>query len=472
MWFTVALIACLALAAGGLVGWHLATGRARLRAEARLREVDGTARAAQATADELRRSLAAAQDEARTRQGEAAQAQQQRVAAETQVAELRRSLEGQKQLLDKAEEKLSDTFRALAAEALAANNEGFLTLAREKLGAAREEGDAHLEARQKAIEALLRPVRESLDKVDGKIQALEVERGKTHAGLSELVKSLAASHDRLSTETGNLVRALRAPAVRGRWGEIQLQRVVELAGMREHCDFSQQQTLASDAGRLRPDLIVHLPNGHEVVVDAKVPLEAYLAAVDAAADEGQRQAQLRRHGEQVRAHVLKLSSKAYWSELASAPDFVVLFLPSEGIYHAALEVFPALIEEGVGHKVIIATPTTLIALLQAVHYGWRQERLAQNAQAISEQGRLVHERLAILFEHLGKVGTALGRATDSYNAALASFEGRLRPAVRRLEELGAAGKRAVPDAEPVDVRPRGLVPELPRLELAGPGDET
>jgi DNA recombination protein RmuC len=203
-------------------------------------------------------------------------------------------------------------------------------------------------------------------------------------------------------------------------------------------------------------LIVSLPNGHHVVVDAKVPLEAYLAAVDAAADESLRREHLLRHADQVRAHVLKLSAKSYWNELSNAPEFVVMFLPSEGIYHAALQESPDLIEQGVANKVLLATPTTLIALLQAVHYGWRQEKLAENAQRISDQGRVLHERLATLFDHFGKLGAALGRATDSYNAAVGSFERMVKPAVRKLEELGAAGKKPVDEIDPVGVRPREL----------------
>jgi DNA recombination protein RmuC len=458
---TLIVVAMAALAAGALVGWLLAAAREKARgetglraAEARLREIECGARAAQATVDELRAALSRGEVRERELARELAEAQKHRTVAETQVAELRRSLDEQKAILDSAEEKLGDTFRALAAEALAANNEGFLTLASEKFGAARRETDASLDSRHKAIEALLKPVRDSLEKVDGNIREIEKERGQAYGRLNALVTGLATSQDKLTQETGNLVRALRAPAVRGRWGEIQLQRVVELAGMVEHCDFVQQETL--DDGRLRPDLIVNLPNGHQVVVDAKVPLEAYLAAVDAAADEPLRCEHLRRHADQVRAHVLKLSAKSYWSELPSAPEFVVMFLPSEGIYHAALQESPDLIEQGVGNKVLIATPTTLIALLQAVHYGWRQEKLAENAQRISEQGRVLHERLTTLFDHFGKLGAALGRATDSYNAAVGSFERKVKPAVRKLEELGAAGKKPVDDIDPVAVRPREL----------------
>jgi DNA recombination protein RmuC len=413
------MVALVAAAAGGLVGWLWSAARERARAETELRY-----------------------------------AEQARVVAETEAVGLRRGLAEQKALLAHAEQKLGDTFRALAAEALAANNAGFLTLAAEKLGAARRESDLTLELRQKAIEGLLRPVEESLAKVDGKIQEMEKERGHAYGRLTALVGSLSATHEKLALETGNLVRALRAPEVRGRWGEIQLARVVELAGMVEHCDFVQQATLDGQDGRLRPDLIVNLPNGHHVVVDAKVPLEAYLRAVDAGADEAERHAQLARHAEQVRAHVLRLSSKSYWNELATSPEFVVMFLPSEGIYSAALQASPGLLEEGVGSQVLIATPTTLIALLRAVHYGWRQERLAENAQAISSQGRILHERLSNLFDHFARVGVGLGRATDAFNASVGSFDRMVKPALRKLEELGASSKKTVGEIEPLATRPR------------------
>ena len=378
--------------------------------------------------------------------------------AETQAVELRRNLADQKALLGQAESRLGDAFRAMAAEALAANNQGFLTLASEKLEAARRDSDATLAARQQAIDSLVKPVRESLEKVDGKIQQIERERGQAYGQLTQLVRSMAETQERLHAETGNLTKALRAPAVRGRWGEIQLKRVVEIAGMLEHCDFGQQQTLiGDDGGRLRPDLIVKMPGGRRVVVDAKVPLEAYLDAIESG-DDDERRERMSAHADQVRAHVLKLGAKSYWTGLDETPEFVVMFLPSEAIYSAALEQQPSLIEDGVARKVLIATPTTLIALLQTVHFGWRQEKLADSAKKISEQGRILHDRLGTLVEHWSKLGGVLGRATEHYNAAVASFETRVIPAVRKLEELGAGSSKTVGDLETVDTRPRPLLP--------------
>ena len=457
IWLAVAAAALLGLALGGTMGWLWAAGRERLRGEMALRAGEGEARAARAAADELRRQQTAAGERADRLERDLAEAERARAVAETRADELQRGLADQRAVLEAAERRLGDAFRSLAAEALAANNQGFLTLAAEKLTAARREGDAALDARTRAIETMVQPVRESLDRVDGRIQELERERGQAYGRLTELVRQMASSQDRLQAETGNLARALRAPAVRGRWGEIQLKRVVEIAGMLEHCDFGQQQTLTSDAGvRMRPDVVVKLPGGRRVVVDAKAPLEAYLDALEAASDDERRE-RMQVHAAQVRAHVLKLGGKSYWTGLEETPEFVVMFLPSEAMYSAALEQSPSLIEDGVARKVLIATPTTLIALLQTVHYGWRQERLAESARKISEQGRVLHERLATLVEHWARLGGALGRAAEHYNAAVASFEGRVVPAVRKLEELGAAGAKPVPELATVDTRPRPLL---------------
>ncbi len=249
--------------------------------------------------------------------------------------------------------------------------------------------------------------------------------------------------------------------------------MVELAGMVEHCDFFQQETLVGEDGRLRPDMIVRLPGGRNVVVDAKVPLEGYLDALDAS-DEDARRAHMGRHAAQIRAHVLKLSAKSYWSELDATPEFVVMFLPSEAMYSAALQESPSLIEEGVGKKVLIATPTTLIALLQAVHFGWRQELLAENAQAISAQGKELHARMATMVDHWAKVGSAIKSATENFNKAVASFDGRVRPAIRKLEELGAASEKTVGEIDGIEQRPRVLAPaeEDLRALASDPRDPT
>jgi DNA recombination protein RmuC len=303
-----------------------------------------------------------------------------------------------------------------------------------------------------------------MEKMDGELRALERARGDAYVRLTEQVRLLADGQKYLHAETASLVSALRAPAVRGRWGEIQLRRVVEMVGMVEHCDFVEQATAVTPDGRLRPDLVVRLPAGVSVVVDAKAPLVAYLEAQGAASEE-QRAALLRQHAAQVRAHVQKLGSKSYWEQFSPSPELVVLFLPGEAFYSAALQEAPDLIEEAYASRVLVATPTTLIGVLQAIHYGWRQERVAANAEELARCGRELHERLATLAEHFVGLGGAIGRTVEVFNKVAGSFEARVLPGARRLEELGAHGKKDLPDIEPVDRRPRvlALAPALPEL---------
>ncbi len=378
------------------------------------------------------------------------------VRLETTLEHERKAAYEKLNILNEATLKLGDAFKALSSEALRSNNQSFLELAKITLERYQTEARGDLEQRQKAVEQLVIPIKQSLEKVDTQIQELEKARQQAYGSLTEQVKSLIYTQEKLQSETGNLVKALRAPAVRGNWGEIQLKRVVEIAGMLEYCDFYQQQTVTTEDGRLRPDVLVRLPGGKNIVVDAKTPLQSYLDALESATDE-LRLSKLKAHAQQIRTHVSKLSAKSYWEQFQPTPEFVVLFLPGETFFSAALELDPALIEEGAKQQVILASPTTLIALLRAVYYGWRQEQMSENTRKISELGQELHERIATMVEHLTKLGGSLGKAVEAFNSAVASFEGRVLPSVRKFEVLGAGSKKEIEKLTPIDKNARILM---------------
>lgn len=346
-----------------------------------------------------------------------------------------------------AEEKFRETFAALSASALTKNNENFLHLAKTSLENYQTQAKGDLEKRQKAVEVLVKPINEQLKELKEHNENLDKARNSAYIGLLEQVKGLSVSQEKLQKETGKLVTALRAPQTRGQWGEIQLRRVVEMAGMVEYCDFVRQQSVLTDQGILRPDLIVNLPAGKQIVVDAKAPMSAFLEAIEAT-DDKSRITHLQNHAEQIRQHMKKLSQKAYWEQFPSAPEFVVMFLPGESFFSAALEQDSTLIELGVGQQIILATPTTLIATLRAVAYGWRQERITESAEKISKLGTDLYDRLAVMTDHFGKVGTNLDRATKAYNDTIGSLERSVLSAARKFPELGVASKRKLAELEP------------------------
>jgi DNA recombination protein RmuC len=355
---------------------------------------------------------------------------------------------------------VADRFQALSTEVIRGAQDDLLRLASAQREADRAQADAQLEHGRQAVEQLVGPIKESLERVGGRIQEFERARVEAYGSLLAQVRALDDAQRALRQETGNLVTALRSPAVRGRWGEMQLRRVVEAAGMVEYCDFSEQSTIGSEGRLSRPDLIVRLAGGKNVVVDAKTPLQAYLEALEAQ-DDTVRNARLDDHARQLRDHILKLSAKGYWSQLQSTPEFVVLFIPGETFFSAALERDPSLIEEAAKRQVILATPTTLIAVLWAIAHGWREERLAENARAISELGRELHERLGTLAGHFGKLKRSIDAVVAAYNAAAGSLETRVLVSARKLKELGATSTGEIAEVDQVDQLPRSLsAPEL------------
>ena len=367
---------------------------------------------------------------------------------------------GRAQLLEQSERRLRGSFDAMAREALHANNQLFLQLAREVFGREQTEAQGAMKEREAAIAQLVLPLRASLERTEAQVLSLERERREAFAALRTQIETLSGGQAQLSRETRNLATALRRPEVRGRWGELSLRRIVELAGLTEHCDFSEQVRVASQDGVLRPDLVVHMPEERDLVIDAKTPLDAYLAALEAASEE-ERALALKRHAQQVEARVRELASKSYWSQFERSPEFAVLFLPGDQFLSAALGERPELLESALSQRVIISTPSTLIALLKTVAYGWRQSEVTHNATVIRDLGQELYQRLATFEGHLSRIGQRLNSAVEAYNAAAGSLERYVNPQARRFTELGVTSSVPLPELEQITQLPRKLAPPPP-----------
>ncbi|HEY6617754.1 MAG TPA: DNA recombination protein RmuC [Vicinamibacterales bacterium] len=383
-----------------------------------------------------------------------------RARLEAELAAERRTASDKLTLLKDAEEKLREAFAALSSDALRQNNQSFLDLAKTSLAEFQNTARMDLDGRQKAIEDLVQPLKESLTKVDGKLQEVEKNRVGTASALTEQLRSLHQAQHSLQVETGRLVQALRSPNVRGQWGELQLRRVVEAAGMLEYCDFDLKESVDADGTRLTPDMIVRLPGSRNVVVDAKVPSSAYLDAMESD-DEAVRNGKLRDHARQVRDHVVRLGNKTYWQHFQPAPDLVIMFVPGETLLSVALQRDPSLLEFSLGRGVMLASPLTLMALLRAVAFGWQQEKVARNAHEISDLGRQLYDRIRVMAEHFEEVARGLTRSVEAYNRAVGSLESRVLVTARRLKEKGISAPEELPELEVIDHTARSLgAPEL------------
>jgi len=363
-------------------------------------------------------------------------------------------------------ERLRDELKSISADVLAQTGDSLAQRLADQRSAEEERAYSEMATRTAEIKRLVEPVQEKLGKVESELSRLERERRDSQVQLAEMVRTLTQGTDTLRKETGNLVSALKRPSTRGSWGEIQLRNVVEMAGMVSHCDFVEQSTIQTPDGPLRPDMLVRLPGGKLVVVDSKVPLDAYLSALEAGGED-EREAHIARHAKQTREHISKLASKGYQRQFDCTPEFVVMFVPSDGIYQAALGHDPGLIEYGVQQQVLMATPTTLIGLLWAVHYGWQQELIAESAREIAESARELHRRLGRFVEPLAKIGKQLDSAVSSYNKAVGSFERGVIPQVRRIEAAGAHSEREVSAPAVIEVTARPVIAQLESETLEG-----
>ena len=445
------LIAITCFAAGFAVAWAWANSSAsaaRLELERRAAGLDGAV-------GELKKQNDTLQQDVRLSQKRIEEEQKLRAAAEKDAESQRSNLIEQRRLLDDAQVKLREAFQSLAGEALKASSDQFIELAKAKFDSLQKEAEGDLEHRKLAIQSMVDPLETALKDLRSEVARVESARQEAYGSLRNEVQLLATTNKELREETGSLVNSLKQPQVKGKWGELTLRRVVELAGMSPHCDFQEQQSIDTEEGRLRPDLIVHLPGGTQIVVDVKVPLHAFFKAVSAHSDAEYREAMVQ-HASLVRDHIKGLSGKEYWKQFEPTPEFVVLFVPGESFFSAALEQDRTLIEDAIDKRVVLASPTTLIALLRAVAYGWKQQLVAENAERIKDLGKELYDRVVKFAEHLSEIAKGLERASKAYNNAVASFDSRLIPSARKFREMGV-GSADVPQVDPIETFPRPLL---------------
>ena len=426
----------------GIISWLIASGRAQ-KAEALVTELRQQSRQKDNEISQLRSDLS-----------------NEKLAGTEAITRLdasRKAFEEQKLLLESMKKEMTDTFNALSSAALKSSSEDFLRLASEHLGKVVSETKGRLGEHQAAIDGLVKPLQDALKKYEEQINSIEAKRRQDYGGIEEKIMMLAATHQQLQRETSSLVTALRKPQVSGSWGQLSLRRAAELAGMTAYCDFFEQVSVNTETGRLRPDMIVRLPNGREIVVDVKAPVDAYLNAMSASSEE-ERQKTLSNYVSKVRGHMNALGAKSYWDQFPKSPEIVVMYLPGESFFSAALEYDHKLIEDSSLKKVILATPTTFIALLKAIAYGWQQEQITENAQKISMLGKELYERVNVWVKHVNEIGKALGRAIEAYERARGSMETRVLPSVRRFKELGVTGGEDIPFLQNVEQKAGGPSP--------------
>jgi DNA recombination protein RmuC len=442
------LIAAICFAAGFLVAWLWS----RAFFQNRRLDLERQTASQQGAAEEMKKQSSVLQEQARTLQGRVEEEQKLRAAADKEVESQRANTAEQRRLLEEAEKKLKEAFQSLASEALQASNKQFMDLARASFDSLQKEASGDLEQRKVAIGGMVEPLEKAVNELRVEVNKIESARQEAYGSLRTEVQQLATTSKELRQETGSLVSSLKQPQVKGKWGELTLRRAVELAGMSPHCDFLEQQSVNTEEGRLRPDMIVHLPGETQIVIDAKVPLHAFLAAVSARSDVEYREA-MTQHASLVRDHINRLSAKEYWKQFEPTPEFVVLFVPGESFFSAALEQDRTLIEDAIEKRVVLASPTTLIALLRAIAYGWKQQLVAENAERIKDLGKELYDRILKFAEHLSDVAKGLERANKAYNNAVSSFDSRLVPSARKFKEMGV-GSANVPDIDPIETSPR------------------